>query len=100
MAYTDIKRTNASRTARRRFEARSVLERLKSGPCQECGGGFRPCQMDLLRRDGTRPLALSRMMHLSKERLLEEAGECDLLCANCSRLRTWKRQRADRMGPT
>lgn len=100
MTYPDLKRQNAARMARRRFEAREVLDQLKSGPCARCGGKFEPCQMDLLRRDGARPVRLSKMMHLSKERILEEAGECDLLCANCSRLTVSRRQREARMGPT
>lgn len=96
----DLRRQNAAKMARRRFEARELLDRLKSAPCEDCRRSFHPCQMDLLRKQGGRPLPLSRMMHLSKERLLEEAGVCDLVCANCSRLRSWRRQRERRMGPT
>lgn len=86
--------------ARRRFEARGLLDRLKSGPCKDCGLPFHSCQMDLVRRDGSRSVPPARMLHLSKRRLVEEAALCDLVCANCSRLRSWLAERARRSGDT
>ena len=94
--YVDQRKRQA---VRRRFEAKQLLEQLKSGLCEDCGGQFAPCQMDLVRREGGGPPMASLLLR-SKRRILEEASRRDLICANCGRLRTWERSRAERMGRT
>jgi len=95
-----IREANAKKAARRRFEARDLLERLKSGPCQDCGSEkLLTCQKDLLRPDGSMA-QLSRRLLMSQSRIIREASACLLVCANCSRLRIWKAQRAKRAGQT
>lgn len=84
---------------RRRFEAKLLLKRLKSGLCEDCGGQFQPCQMDLVLRVGGGP-PMSSFLLRSKERIVKEAARRDLICANCGRLRTEERSRAARMGKT
>ncbi len=80
---------------RRRFEAKLLVEQLKSGPCKDCKDSFHPCQMDLLHRErGGRPVAT--LILRSKARILEEARKCDLVCANCARLRVWNESRKGR----
>ncbi len=92
---------NAKRTARRRFEARELLDREKARtPCKDCGLKHHPCQVDVLGREGGRRVPLARMLHLSRKRILEEIRDSDLVCANCSRLRVYARDRARRSGPT
>ncbi|KKK50106.1 hypothetical protein LCGC14_3128350, partial [marine sediment metagenome] len=80
---------------RRRFEAKQLLEQLKSGLCEDCGDKFKSCQMDLVRREGGGPPMASLLLK-SKKRILEEAEKRDLICANCGRLRVWERNRAER----
>lgn len=87
-----------AKAARRRFEAREILNRVKAGPCVDCRKEFHPCQMDFFRRDGGKPV--SRMLLKSKRTIMEQVETCDLVCANCGRLRTWRAQREARMGPT
>ncbi len=96
----DPRLTNAKNVARRRFEARGVLDREKSKPCKDCGHSYHPCQMDFLRAEGGREIPLARMLHLSINRIMEEIGKSDLVCANCSRLRVRARDRVRRSGPT
>jgi hypothetical protein len=43
---------------------------------------------------------MASLLLKSKKRILEEAARRDLICANCGRLRTWERDRAERMGKT
>lgn len=95
----DPKKENAAKMARRRFEARETLDREKSRPCKDCGHSYHPCQIDVLSKGG-RKVPIARMLHLSVNRILEEIRRCDLVCANCSRLRTWMRGREKRRGPT
>ena len=71
---------------------------LKNGPCADCGNGnLRPCQMDLWKDEGAE--SPSRMLLLSLTRIEARAAECTLLCANCSRLRTWDLERFRRSRP-
>lgn len=96
---SNLREENARKAARRRFEARELLNRLKSGPCVDCGVRYKSCQMDLVRRNGSTKLPMSQLLLRSQTTIVKDANECDLLCANCGRLRIWKRQRARRSGP-
>jgi hypothetical protein len=88
-----------TKAARRRFQARELLRKLKTGPCEDCGNpDLQSCQMDLWKDEGTE--SPSRMLLLSLKRIAVRAAECTLLCANCSRLRTWNLDRFRRSGPT
>lgn len=96
---SDIRAERAKVGARRRFEAREVLDELKSGPCVDCKDSFHPCQMDFWRGPDSR-VHLSRRTQMSRARIIEEAAKCELLCSNCCRMRVWRQQRAARSGPT
>lgn len=91
---------NAEKAARRRFEARELVNQLKSKPCKDCGKKYEPCQMDFIKREGDRTIPISKMLLKSQARIIKEVQNSDLVCANCGRLRTWKAQRAKRSGPT
>jgi len=96
----DPRRENAAKMARRRFESRAILDREKSRhPCKDCGHSYHPSQIDVL-SPGGRKVPIARMLHLSKARLLAEIAKCEIVCANCSRLRVWMRERERRRGPT
>ena len=100
MGTSDHKIERAKTAARRRFEARDLLERIKSGPCQDCGNdSLMPCQKDLVRPSGE-TAQLSKRLLMSQSRMIEEASRCLLVCANCGRLRIWKKHRASRAGLT
>lgn len=86
-----------SQRARRRFEAKILVEALKDGPCADCGNRFEPCQMDLVRKGEGRPV--SSLLLKSKDRIREAAAACDLVCANCGRLRDEARRKRERAGP-
>ena len=66
---------------------------LKTGPCMDCGGRFPPCAMDFDHRDGDTKLAsVSRLIAASSwARIEAEIAKCDLVCANCHRIRTFER---------
>lgn len=91
---------NAKKAARRRFEARELLRRLKSGPCKDCGNKYQACQMDFVRREESGKAPVSKLLLRSQKSILADVEQCDLVCANCGRLRTWKKQRKGRSGPT
>jgi hypothetical protein len=68
---------------------RDRINAMKNGrPCMDCGGYFPPVCMDFDHRD---PSNKSFSVAGSKRRLwilLEEISKCDLVCANCHRIRT------------
>ena len=71
-----------------------LLDQLRSVPCADCGGRFAQCSMDFDHRDPTTKVrAVTRMIFGSIERMLAEAAKCDIVCANCHRLRTFERRK-------
>ena len=80
---------------KRRNNIRAVLNSLKENkPCADCRGTFLPCQMDWDHVDPSTKIGgvsnLASRHYLN--RTLEEIAKCELVCANCHRLRTWKRR--------
>lgn len=69
---------------------------LKHKPCIDCGNSYPPCCMDFDHRDPTTKLrAVSEMVvnrMCAREKILEEIAKCDLVCANCHRIRTHHRR--------
>lgn len=66
---------------------RQALDSLKfATPCLDCGGSFKPCQMDF---DHLRSKAsnVARLVGGASDDLVNELGKCHLVCANCHRKR-------------
>ena len=64
---------------------------LKSKPCLDCRGTFPVCCMDFDHRDySEKKYNLGSMFahHYSRELIEKELEKCDLVCANCHRIRT------------
>ena len=84
--YARRKRERARRLA-------AFIRNLKEGrPCADCGASYPYFVMDF-DHVGAKRFAISKApTHaLSVKRLLEEIDRCELVCANCHRVRTWKR---------
>lgn len=84
---------------RDRWRKRAKIDALKSVPCTDCGGLFIPYVMDFDHREGEEKLfniSAAIPLSISFERVLVEAAKCDVVCANCHRMRTWKRMERDR----
>lgn len=80
----------------------AFLRVLRSSPCPDCGGIFAPHQMDFDHRDPAEKafrLTAGAAMLKSRAVLHDEVRKCDVVCANCHRVRTWKRH-ADRPAPS
>ncbi len=72
---------------------REWLKELKGCPCLDCGGLFPPECMDFDHRDRSqkkRNIASMIGICQSKATILAEIAKCDLVCANCHRIRTAK----------
>jgi hypothetical protein len=70
-----------------------LLDQRRSVPCADCGGIFAQCAMDFDHRDGSTQVgSVTQMINGSIDRMLAEVDKCDIVCANCHRLRTFERR--------
>jgi hypothetical protein len=73
-----------------------LLRDLRRVPCADCGGIFKPYQMDFDHRDPATKsfnVMTGRAMLMSTAKVLAEVAKCDIVCVNCHRLRTRDAQR-------
>lgn len=80
--------------ARDRQKYAQIMEH-KRRPCQDCGLTFPSCCMDFDHVRGEKRFQLSRSTGRSWEDILEEINKCDIVCANCHRIRTYIRAQYD-----
>ncbi len=71
---------------------RQFLRDLKKAPCLDCGKQLKPHQMDFDHVRGEKLIEVSQATGFSERTLLEEIQKCDVVCANCHRLRTSARE--------
>lgn len=74
------------------------VRQIKSKPCMDCDGTFDPVCMDFDHREGEEKLSAVSAMIASNRygwaRIEAEIAKCDVVCANCHRLRTKARLEA------
>lgn len=62
----------------------------EANPCADCGGYFHHFQMDF-DHIGDKNYSISSMSSMSWDKIEKEIYLCDIVCANCHRLRTFTR---------
>ncbi len=77
---------------------RRHVDTLKNAPCMDCGGSFLPECMDFDHVRGEKKFAIGSwgaggVDCSSNEDLNTEIAKCELVCANCHRIRTKQRMR-------
>ena len=83
----------AKRRRRRIKRHRAIVREAKRQPCIDCGMTFPPEAMDF-DHIGLKKNEVSRLVYLSgTDALLEEIKRCEVVCANCHRIRTLRRLR-------
>jgi hypothetical protein len=95
--YAANREREIERVTSRQAATKEFLRKLREVPCADCGGRFAPHQMDFDHRDPSEKkfwLCSGRAALKSREQLLVEAAKCDIVCANCHRLRTRRQHRA------
>jgi len=77
---------------RKRDRLREHVRRLKEQPCADCGVAYPYYVMDF---DHVRGVKLADIHELvlrnATTRLMAELEKCDVVCANCHRIRSWLR---------
>lgn len=81
----------APTTNKRLLAFRVRLNLLKAASCTDCGECFHHAAMDFDHVRGEKFKEVSAMWSYRWERVLVEVAKCDLVCANCHRLRTQAR---------
>ena len=117
MAYKDIEKDRAAKrryyernrelyrekNRRKKERLKEIVRELKAHPCSDCGGTFPSYVMDFDHRTGeVKNFSVSDSIKwMSLKRVLDEIAKCDLVCANCHRIRTYQRsQKVFRDGVT
>lgn len=74
-----------------RLKQKAFISSLKLAPCVDCQKTYHPCQMDFDHVKGEKDYSVSKM-RMANSAILNEIAKCDLVCANCHRLRTFLRE--------
>lgn len=98
------KKTNSSYKAKalvyatkRQAIGKEFINTFKNAPCVDCGGTFPQYVMDFDHVRGVKTANLSEMGSYMLDRVIDEIEKCDLVCANCHRMRTYQRQHAEQV---
>lgn len=67
---------------------RKIILMAKDRPCMDCGGRFPSVAMDFDHVEGDKIAHVGAMTTASVDRLLAEIEKCEVVCANCHRVRT------------
>lgn len=79
---------------RRRSTNRQIINSAKERPCADCGKNYPPYVLDFDHVRGTKLGNVSEMVSAATTAaLLAEIAKCDVVCANCHRVRTAQRKR-------
>lgn len=72
---------------------KQIIEGVKARPCADCGRTFPPYVMDFDHVRGSKCGEIGRIKnHVTTRALLEEIAKCEVVCANCHRVRTHRRR--------
>lgn len=94
--YQSNKAAYLERALVQRKRSQEFVRSQKLKPCLDCGGTFPPVAMDFDHIGDDKTADLCRMARdgYSVKRLAEEIAKCELVCANCHRVRTQDRHTA------
>lgn len=77
--------------AKRYRERRPIILEAKNKPCIDCGGVFHFSVMDFDHVNGNKVFAISKNPLRNIESIKREIEKCEVVCANCHRIRTFRR---------
>ena len=80
---------------------RELVNDLKRGPCTDCGVWFPPYVKDFDHVRGKKVANLARLRTIrALAKILAEVKKCEVVCANCHRLRTHVRLKGFEVKPS
>ncbi len=78
------------RVAKRAKLIYKYICKRKNKPCKDCGVKYLPCVMDFHHVRGRKMRRIALMSNYSIKKIDKEIDKCDLICANCHRIRHWE----------
>ena len=89
--YQAHKDEYTARTKINREKCRRAIQKLKEKPCADCNNKFPYYVMDF-DHTGEKKETVSKLVRIGAiRRAIEEIKKCEVVCANCHRIRTHKR---------
>lgn len=89
--YDTHKQYYLERNAKLRKKKTEYLIKLREQPCKDCGNKFPYYVMEFDHlHDKVEPV--TRLVSSSWKKLKTEIDKCEIVCANCHAIRTWKRR--------
>lgn len=91
--YADNKQYYVDKAKRAKAEVVVWLNELKSQPCTDCGETYPPYVMDFDHLDPDLKLGeVAKFTSYGRKKVMDEIAKCELVCANCHRIRTHNRR--------
>ena len=92
--YQANKASYLARNERRRLKHVEIIRNAKSIPCADCKCKYSFYVMEFDHVRGDKRQHLARMATLGLSAILKEIEKCEVVCANCHKERTWRRNQA------
>ena len=78
---------------RKKARLRELIRQTKRQPCADCGVSYPYYVMDFDHVSGEKVMIISKLVNRGATALLmKELEKCEVVCANCHRIRTWQRR--------
>lgn len=87
-----IKNRKSKSSKKRRNKILDFIKSLKEVPCKDCGNSYPYYVMDFDHVIGNKRFTIGQNKTLSIETLKQEIKKCEIVCANCHRIRTFNRK--------
>ena len=91
--YAEHRDQEQARSRRRQRQIRARIAAIKGAPCADCGARFPAEAMDFDHVRGVKKFKVSHICNRSWSSIAAEIANCDLVCANCHRIRTSERRK-------
>ena len=88
---TESKAMRTHRRVKARWMGR-FIQALKAAPCTDCGTAYPAPVMDFDHICGEKLRGIGQMWTYSPALIMAELIKCDVVCANCHRMRTWRQK--------
>jgi hypothetical protein len=73
-----------------------IIRSAKNRPCADCGNSYPYYVMDFDHVHGDKKFTIGDKRKGSTERIVAEIEKCEVVCANCHRIRTFGRRQSVR----
>ena len=89
--YYECRECDSARAFLRSERNRKLILETKYVPCMDCGIRYPPPATDFDHVRGKKLFGLNDAHNRAVQKVKDEMAKCDVVCANCHRIRTYKR---------